>query len=110
MPSGLNPQPPGVDQRGSIQSQCPNRGASSRRQACDRQPIFEPGEVFEPILQTRVEKADGDAGLRINGSDSIPFEKIASPTGQAEVIFGGRASQRLGNDMVNRELGAYDVL
>ena len=77
MPPGLDPPPPGLDEKGVVELQSDHSRTANRCQAEDMRPINTPGKVLVPVLLAQIEQWDSLASERIGGVSARSFVAIA---------------------------------
>ncbi len=77
MPPGLHPPPPGLDEKGVVESQgdygCPANG----RQTDNVHTVAAPDKMLVPILSTWIEQWDGLASQGVGGVSACSFVAVA---------------------------------
>lgn len=86
-----------------------HRGAPGWSQSGDTSAIVRPGEVFTPHLVAGIEETCKRSCHRVLGSNLVAFVFIAKGTGQPEIVFLTRPTQRLRDDVINLHGRADDI-
>ena len=84
----------------SIHSGAPGWGYTD-----DKQTILFPSKMVRPSLRVRIVQLNHHTQFRIETSNPVVFEPITTPTRKAKVVLCRSPTQRLWDNVVNRELG-----
>jgi hypothetical protein len=104
MPTCPDPEPPRFHHPWTVHLQPRHRDAPHGRQAEDARSLVAPADMLVPPVEPWVEEATLRACLRISAALEGQLEPVAAHAGQAQVAFLGRATRRLGDDVVDLHL------